>query len=253
VVPLSLTRGRLSLALLIAAGAAAAILLMISAPPERAAAAPCPIPSYGYFAGDVTIAGNSPCDDEPEDFRVYCQAGNIWFDYTVNGVLQGNIDTAIACGAAARLRVFGNFGDDKLDLSAVSAGNGFTGLNKPNQLEGNEGADTIVGTALADATTGGSGRDLLNPGPGNDSADGGSQEDLLLLRDGGPDTADCGSEFDSAQADQQATDGLANCELADYLPAAASPSPGPSQKKCKKKRKGRAATAKKCKKRRAAT
>jgi hypothetical protein len=70
--------------------------------------------------------------------------------------------------------------------------------------------------------------------------------DTLLLRNGVSDTADCGADTDSIQADQHSLDSAANCEISDFLPEAAATTPT-AKKKCKKKHRT-AAAAKKCKK-----
>ena len=80
--------------------------------------------------------------------------------------------------------------------------------------------------------------------------DAGAGNDTLLLRNGARDTADCGADTDSIQADQHSVDSAANCEINDFLPEAATATP---KKKCKKKHKRSAVAAKKCKKHRAAT
>jgi hypothetical protein len=72
--------------------------------------------------------------------------------------------------------------------------------------------------------------------------------DTLLLRNGVPDTADCGADTDSIQADQHSVDTAANCEISDFLPEAAAPTTT-AKKKCKKKH----GKKRHCKKRRAAT
>lgn len=211
-----------SAALLVAVAALG--LLSASAAPERARAAPCPVPGYGLAAGELSIQGTPPCEAEPESYKVFCSAGSVAFDYLVNGVLQGTTGTGVPCSAPSHLRLLGLGGDDELDLSQVAAGLGFTGITQPNLIEGGSGSDLVRGSALSDSVLGGSG------------------SEVLLLRDGKSDTADCGDGIDALQGDQPGTDSASGCEVLDLLPAS---KPKPA---CKKKRKRAAVAAKRCKK-----
>jgi CSLREA domain-containing protein len=127
---------------------------------------------------------------------------------------------------------------------------------------GGQGADEITGTA-GQANT-------LTGGPGEDTIDAISGADSIFVRDGGPDTADCGADnpgdLDSVEADVQGTDTLTNClapDLLDFALPPADPDPGtgnpgttaPAKPKCKKgqklkKVKGKFKCVKKKKKRR---
>jgi hypothetical protein len=217
------------------AAAALALLLLSASHPSQAAAAPCPAPTVLDLSGNVSISGTTPCDDDPERFSVFCGGGHAKFDYYVNDTFVATVDTGIACGAVGRFSIDGRYGDDLIDLSRVSAANGFTGINLPNLLTGGAGADLIVGAPLANSVSAGSGADIV------------------LIRNGIADTADCGTEIDAAQTDQPGVDSLLSCEVVDPLPVAATPAapaplaPAQTKKKCKKKH-----GHKKCKKRRAA-
>jgi Ca2+-binding RTX toxin-like protein len=183
------------------------------------------------LSGNVSISGTTPCDDDPERFSVFCGGGHAKFDYYVNDTFVATVDTGTACGAVARFSVDGRYGDDLIDLSRVSAADGFTGIDLPNIITGGAGADLLVGAQLANSVSGGSGNDIV------------------MVRNGVPDTADCGTEIDAVQTDQSGVDSLTSCELVDPLPTAATPAaPAPTtpKKKCKKKH-----GHKKCKKRRA--
>jgi hypothetical protein len=189
-----------------------------------AEAAPCPAPT---FSGNLDIAGTAPCDVDSEIFNVYCNAGNVFVDYGVNDTIQGPFDSGVACSMPTRISVDGYFGGDRIDLSRVSAADGFTGINQPNQLNGSFGNDELIGSPLPDAVSGSIG------------------SDIVLVRDGSADNVDCGPDFDYAQADLASTDSLSNCEVADYLPTAATPTaatppaatpPPATPKKCKRKR-----------------
>lgn len=210
--------------------AAGAILLLSTGAPQQAEAAPCPAPTITNTAGTLSISGTSPCTDDPEKFFVFCSAGTARFDYYVNSTFVGTIDTGVACGSSARIVLMGNYGADTLDLTAVSAANGFTGITQPNVLDG--GADG----------------DLLVPGPMASSDIGGYGSDVMLLRNGKADQADCGPDVDAVQTDPVGTDSLTGCEVVDAAVAPASPAKA-AKKKCKKTHGKR----RHCKKRHSAT
>jgi hypothetical protein len=218
---------RVAAATLAVTGLIAALSLGGDAP-KAAKAAPCPAPT---FSGNLTIAGTPPCDVESEIFNVYCSAGNVFVDYGVNDSIQGPMNSGVACSAPTKISVDGYIGGDRIDLSRVSAANGFTGINQPNVLFGSFGNDLLIGSPLSDSASGSVGADLL------------------LMRDGVADTIDCGADFDFAQADQATVDSLTGCELADLTPvptATPSATSTPTTKKCKRKR----AKKKRCRKRR---
>jgi hypothetical protein len=167
-----------------------------------AEAAPCPMPTYGLDSGGgLSIQGTSYCAPEPEEFVPYCEGGTARFEYSVNDTPQGSIDTSIACGTPTHLAVYGNSGDDKLDLSRVSAADGFTGIVESNEIDGGYGADTLI----------------AGPLPGD--IRGGPDNDTLLARNGVHDAVDCGGGTDAAQVDQPGVDALFGCESVDLLPA----------------------------------
>jgi hypothetical protein len=177
---------------------------------DRAAAAPCPAPTYGLAAGVLSIQGTVPCSEEEEEFAVFCEAGTIRFEYTVNGVLQGSNDTTVGCGSPTRLEVHGRAGNDTIDLSRVTAANGFTGIAEPNLIDGGSDRDQLIASQMAS--------ELL----------GGPQNDIILARNGAHDTVDCGEGTDAALSDQAGVDALSNCEVVDLLPTAAAPAATPS-------------------------
>jgi hypothetical protein len=192
--------------------------------PDGAGAAPCPIPTYGLSAGDLAIEGTAPCAEEPERFVVYCETGSVRLEYAVNDVLQGVTDTAVGCGSPARLSIDGNAGDDTIDISKVTAANGFTGIALPNVVVGGDGRDELVGGQVPS--------ELL----------GGPQGDIILARNGVRDTIDCGEGTDAVQADQAGVDALSNCELIDLVPTPApvtSSTPKPTGKRAAAKRRCR--------------
>jgi hypothetical protein len=211
---------------LAAAVAAGAVLSLAAGAPDQAQAAPCPAPTVTNSAGTLTLTGTTPCDDEPEKFFVLCSGGTARFDYYVNNTLVGTFDTGVACGSPARIVVNGNYGADLLDLTQVTAATGFTGISQPNVLDGGADGDVLASGPLASSDVGGYG------------------SDILLLRNGKADQADCGPDTDAVQTDTLGTDSLTGCEVVDAAVAPASP-----KKKCKKKH----GKKRHCKKRRAAT
>jgi hypothetical protein len=214
--------------LLALAGATAvgAVVLLAAPGTRHAEAAPCPPPLFTNSAGTLSISGASACTDDPEQLSVLCSAGTVHLDYSVNGNPSQTYDSAVACGAPSRIVVAGNYGADQIDLARVSAANGFTGISQPNVLDG--GADA----------------DVLAPGPLASSDVGSYGSDILLLRNGKADQANCGPDVDAVQTDAPGTDSLTDCEVVDAAATPASP-----KKKCKKKHGKRHH----CKKRRAAT
>jgi hypothetical protein len=216
-------RPLLALAAAIAAGAVLSLAVRGS---EQAQAAPCPAPTITDSAGTLRIAGTSPCDDDPEEFFVVCSDGTVRFDYYVNTASVGRIDTGVACGSPTRIVVTGSYGADLIDLTGVSAVNGFTGISQPNILDGGADGDLLAAGPLASTDVGGYGRDIL------------------LLRNGKADQADCGPDDDAVQTEAPGTDSLSGCEVVDAAAA-----PATAKKKCKKKHGKR----RHCKKRRAAT
>ncbi len=186
----------------------AAFAVALSTPEGRAA--PCPAPSFSFGGGDLSIQGTPPCAEETESFVVHCEAGTVRFEYGVNGVSQGEADTEVGCGSPARISVHANAGDDVVDLSKVIAANGFTGIARPNLLEGGSGMDELVGSRTSSEFLAG------------------TQNDIILARNGVHDTVDCGQGTDAVQADQAGVDSLSNCELMDLLPTPAIPAPAAS-------------------------
>jgi hypothetical protein len=193
---------------------------------RRAEAAPCPPPTIANTAGTLSISGTSPCSDDPEKFSVFCSSATAHFVYDVNNTPAGTFDTGVPCGAPSRIVVMGNYGADLIDLSRVSPGAGFTGINQPNVLDGGPYGD------------------VLNAGPMASTVIGSYGSDILLLRNGKADHADCGPDIDAVQTDASGTDSLVGCEVV----VAAAPASSAPKKKCKKHGKKH-----RCKKKRAAT
>lgn len=167
--------------------------------------------------GNLSIQGTSPCSSYPEVIAPYCSGGTVWFDYYINDVTQGPNNTGVACGALSHLSVYGNGGADTLDLLRVSAANGFTGINRPNLIDGGYGNDTLIGGPLPSVALG---------RPDND---------IILVRNGVRDAVDCGNGIDEVQTDPRGVDSLANCEIVDFAAASRTGRQATALKKCRHK------------------
>jgi hypothetical protein len=195
-------------------------------PADRAEAAPCPPPSHVLGAGILQISGDPGCRDSGETFIVYCTGGTIKYFYAVGPQEIPETDTTYACSNPVKISLLGYGGEDDLNLASVSFANGFTMIVQ-NEVVGGDGGDKVTGSPFSDEIKGGGQNDVLDPGAGPDTVLGEAGSDILQLRDGEGDSADCGPETDAAQTDQQGVDTAANCEILDVAPTPA-PSPAPS-------------------------
>jgi Ca2+-binding RTX toxin-like protein len=91
-------------------------------------------------------------------------------------------------------------------------------VNVENVL-GNIGADTLRGNGASNRLVSFNGNDVLQGRGGNDLLEAGSGTDTLDVRDGGPDTADCGDDVDAVVADRAGVDTLVDCENVDFAPS----------------------------------
>lgn len=107
-----------------------------------------------------------------------------------------------------------------LTTGQVSGGGGGDLVTTAENLFGSQFADDLTGDATANAITGLGGPDTISALAGPDAVD---------VRDGGVDIASCGSEIDSATADQQGVDAInSDCENVSFLPTTpAEPQPQP--------------------------
>ena len=175
--------------------------------------------SIGYLGlssdeqGDDTLAGGAGADQlaaTPGDDQLTGGAGVDRITY-FNALSSVTVDLAISGQQAT--------GGGGLDtISGVESVYG--GLSN-DTLSGDEGANTIEGGLAADTLDGRGGVDTLV----GDAAVGPFGSDVLMIRDGGPDTATCGPEADSVTADQLGVDTIdSSCETIDFATA---PDPGP--------------------------
>ena len=119
-------------------------------------------------------------------------------------------DADIRLDGLASVAGVGGSGPDTLGAQG-GAGTG-KALTDGVQLLGLSGADRLTGGDGADDLAGGLGNDVLDGRGGTDRLEGGAGEDSLDVRDGGPDSADCGSEIDTVTADMPGIDALIGCE-----------------------------------------
>jgi len=88
----------------------------------------------------------------------------------------------IAANEVTTIVITGSADADIVDLAAVSAGNGFTGLTATT-INAGSGDDTIIGSEANDKINGSGGNDVVSGEEGNDTINGGGGEDYLV---GGP-------------------------------------------------------------------
>jgi hypothetical protein len=94
----------------------------------------------------------------------------------------------------------------------ASGGGGDDVLNQVENVTGSPFADGLVGDAGPNTITGLGGADTVSALAGPDT---------VRVRDGGPDTASCGSEIDTATADQEGVDSInRDCENVAFAPEA---------------------------------
>jgi Ca2+-binding RTX toxin-like protein len=97
-----------------------------------------------------------------------------------------------------------------MDTGTATGGAGNDTLTGIDDLIGSPFADTLIGDAANNSITALGGNDRV-------SAQGGA--DAVRVRDGGPDTASCGTEIDTAIADRASVGSVnPDCENVDFLP-----------------------------------
>jgi hypothetical protein len=207
VISVTWSNTRLARAAFFLGGVTAFVALGLGGSAQPAHAAPCPVPTYGIVNGNLSIQGTPPCSEDPEVISPFCSGGTVWFEYGVNGALLGPLNTGVGCGTPTQLSIFGNAGDDVLDLSRVSVPGGFTGISRSNLIDGGYGGDRLVA------------------GPTPNVMKGGPDDDIVLARNGISDSVDCGEGIDAVQSDQASVDALSGCEITDFVATPASPTP----------------------------
>jgi len=106
-----------------------------------------------------------------------------------------------------------------VDLAATGGtASGGGGDDVLNQVE------NVTGSAFADSLSGDGGPNTITGLGGTDTISALAGPDAVEVRDGGPDTASCGTEIDTATADRQGVDAInPDCENVAFAPA---PPPG---------------------------
>ena len=98
-----------------------------------------------------------------------------------------------------------------LTTGTATGGAGTDTFFDVDDLIGSPFADSLIGSATANSITGLGGADEVSALAGTDAVD---------VRDGGADIASCGTEIDSAVADQETVDSVSpDCETISFLPA----------------------------------
>jgi Ca2+-binding RTX toxin-like protein len=107
-----------------------------------------------------------------------------------------------------------------VDLTTGQASGGLGGdiLTQTENVIGSPFADTLVGDTGPNSLTGLAGPDTISALAGADS---------VHVRDGEPDTADCGPDADTATADSPGIDALAACENVLFAATPSRPNQGP--------------------------
>lgn len=96
---------------------------------------------------------------------------------TINGVVDNSLGS-ITAASVKSISLEGSAGDDRIDLSGVTAVE-FTNLTGTT-VQGGDGNDTIIGSALDDRLIGGAGDDSILAGAGNDLLNGSFGNDTLF-------------------------------------------------------------------------
>jgi|GEM_PF-1294614 len=113
----------------------------------------------------------------------------------INGSLDPSFPV-INSADVTTIVVTGSADADDVDLSAVSAGNGFTALTATT-INAGSGDDTIVGSEANDKINGSGGGDVITGQGGNDTINGGGGEDYLVGGSGDDIVRGQGSSLDS--------------------------------------------------------
>lgn len=124
--------------------------------------------STGFSSGALTVDGTSSTDD----IVVACEGGNV----RVNGAALSSGE--VACGSVESITVRAGAGGDQVALSGVARSD-FPSLGEVVAL-GEEGNDTLIGSAVGDRLDGGPGGDTLRGGDGADELLTGGDGDLLV-------------------------------------------------------------------------
>lgn len=135
-----------------------------------------PLVSFNPATGQLTIALSLASEIE-----LGSVGGQV--ELRVQGVVDESLHVASA--DVASIVIQGSSGVDRIDLSRVSVGQGFTHAGGVTvTVDGNAGADNITGSEFADHLNGGDGQDIVDGRGGNDTLTGGLDDDFLYGGDG---------------------------------------------------------------------
>jgi hypothetical protein len=201
---------------------------------------PVPISLSGEEGNDVLVGGegDDPIHGGTGGDNLVGRRGNDTIDGgpgTTTNVLSGDAGNDRLLPSSAADSAAGGDGVDGLDYSV----NLTTGVSVDMDVDPVVEIETVVGTNFDDTLRGDDApntlvglqaNDVLEGRGGNDTLQGVQGDDSLDVRDGGPDTADCGSDTDTVTADSPGTDALFACEnvLFPAIPVTPGPDPGPS-------------------------
>ncbi len=176
--------------------AAAAVFLLTAAAASAAVTAE-------FFFGTLTVSS-----DGADAIAVTCSSGKA----KVNGSdPEGDPAT---CGQVEVIEITGGPGSNAIDLSGVTAA-AYTGAESISSF-GEDGADTITGSALRDELQGDAGDDTLRGNAANDSLNGGEGDDRVF---GGAGDDAISASFGNDALDGQAASDLYLLDLSDLGPS----------------------------------
>jgi Ca2+-binding RTX toxin-like protein len=197
----------------------------------------------GPLSGAIVLSGGASTDT-----LVGAEGGDDLLGHPGNDVLRGMGGNDLLEGDLGNDELSGGVGDDLLrpgrntdvvdggpglqdrvtygespttgvSVDLASAGDqdtgGFGGVDSFAGIENAEGtpfADTLRGDGGANRLLGLQGNDVLEGRGGVDVLEANQDDDSLDVRDGGPDSADCGPETDTVTADLPGIDTLLQCE-----------------------------------------
>jgi Ca2+-binding RTX toxin-like protein len=163
-----------------------------------------------FALGVLTVTG----DGEADNIAVECVGGEV----QVNGSAPSG--GAVNCSAVDTILVRAGGGSDHVSLSEVRGG-AFTRLREVG-IFGEEGDDTLIGSALGDRIDGGAGFDILRGGSGDDvlagglgggQAFGGSGRDTIFGFGGGSWRIDADSLSRAEPAEETTFSGIERAEV----------------------------------------
>jgi Ca2+-binding RTX toxin-like protein len=132
---------------------------------------------FDYTRADTVFAGNDIISAENVSYgEIKARGGDdlIQTGAAFNGTVDGGTgnDTIVSAGSA---QLFGNAGNDLIDISAAEYG---------GRADGGAGDDTLRGSAAGDSLFGGAGRDVIDAGAGSDYVSSADSGDTLKGGDG---------------------------------------------------------------------